>query len=85
MSTTPRQQEILNYINDYISLHGVRPTMREMMTALDIDFVQSLKNQLNKLIASGALPEAQPSWKKMLKSARRRTNQLTVSLVKESA
>ena len=50
---TKRQEEILNFIKEYIVSHGYPPTIREICKAMDVSSPATVHAHLNNLEAKG--------------------------------
>ena len=50
---TKRQEEILNFIKEYIVAHGYPPTIREICKAMDVSSPATVHAHLNNLEAKG--------------------------------
>lgn len=50
-----RQKNILNYMDEYIRVHGYPPTIREIGNATDINSTSVVNYNLNKLVQAGYL------------------------------
>ena len=52
---TKKQQELLEYVTDFIREHDYGPSYREIMRALDYKSVSTVATHINGLVAKGFL------------------------------
>ena len=52
---TKKQTLIVDFINDYMSNHGVSPTYREMMTGLGLSSVSAVAEHIDNLVVKGVI------------------------------
>ena len=55
MRASRSQQELLNFIADFIAAHGYGPSYREIMQGLGLKSVSTVATHVNNLIAQGFL------------------------------
>lgn len=53
MEPTARQQQVLDWITEYIAAHGYSPSIREIGDGLGITFPNGVKSHLNALRRKG--------------------------------
>lgn len=53
MKATERQQEVLNFIREFIEKHGFSPSTREIQEFFDFSSQNSAMNHINALAAKG--------------------------------
>lgn len=58
---TKKQKELLNFINNFINMHGYSPSYREIMRALDYRSVSTVAIHIDGLVACGLLSKEKNS------------------------
>lgn len=55
---TKKQTLIIDFINEYMTSHGVSPTYREIMTGIGLSSVSAVAEHIDNLVAKGVIIKA---------------------------